>query len=231
MRNIPTLVSLIALLATAAAILRMPGRSLPWPVFAYVFAQMAFTLLAWLGLQRVFDTGRAYFVFYAIAFSCVMSFAIVVTLRMVLVHPKPLAAFMVVGAMAQSAAIAAIVYWQLLKEYNGEVPDACVVAVVQGAVLAFCGAATLIATAARVEPEIWATAFALGSFWTALASLSWAYSLGIVRQRGMWLHLNDFLPAFFAIVAFTWLAFQLNGLQREGALQEIHQTVSVQAEV
>jgi hypothetical protein len=192
-------------------------------------AQFFFAVIAWWGLQKT-DLAGSYMTFYALSFGCVLALAILVTIRMAMVHPTGLGIFLLVGAAAQSAAIASVIYWELLKEYGGHVPAACQIAAFQAAVLAFCGAVTLTVTAAKVESELWAVAMALGLFWSAMAFLSWGYALGITRSRGIWIHLNNFLPAFLAVITFAWLAFQLSGLQRELAPQEItsQQVVSEQ---
>jgi len=220
MRHLPTLASIIAVLLATGCVFRIPGRAVPWAVPAYLIAQFFFAVIAWWGLQKA-DTSGSYLTFYAWSFGSVLLLAVTVTIRMALVHPGALAAFLIVGAATQSAAIASVIYWELLKEYGGNVPAACQIALVQAAVLAFCGAVTLTVTATKVESELWSVSMALGVFWSAIAFLSWGYALGITRNRGIWIHLNNFLPAFLAIIAFAWLAFQLNGLQGEASRQEV----------
>ena len=222
MRHLPTLASIIAVLLAAGCVFRVPGRAIPWTVPAYLVAQFFFAVIAWWGLQKT-DIGGSYLTYYAWSFGSVLLLAIAVTIRMALIHPRGLALFLIFGAAAQSAAVAGVIYWELSKEYGGHVPNFCQIAVFQAAIMAFCGAVTLTVTAAKVESELWAVAMALGFFWSSIAFLSWGYALGITRSRGIWIHLNNFLPAFLAIVAFAWLAFQLSGLQGEAAKQAVDQ--------
>ena len=226
MRHLPTFASIVAVLLATGFVLRVPGRLISWTVTAYLIAQFFFAVIAWWGLQKG-ETSGTYLKYYACAFGCVLVLAVLVTIRMAMVHPTGLGIFLLVGAAAQSAAIASVIYWELLKEYGGHVPAACQIAAFQAAVLAFCGAVTLTVTAAKVETELWSVSMALGMFWSAIAFLSWGYALGITRSRGIWIHLNNFLPAFLAVVAFAWLAFQLSGIQSELSRQEVTQGVVV----
>ena len=74
-----------------------------------------------------------------------------------------------------------------------------------------------------------ATAF--GGFWLALGILALAWSIGVGRNRGVWITLNNFLPAMFAVIAFGWLAFQLSNLQAEGSRESLpHSFVAEVAE-
>jgi hypothetical protein len=225
--HISTLASIIAVLLATGFVLRVPGRSISWTVPAYLIAQFFFAVIAWWGLQKVDALSGSYMAYYALSFGSVLFLAILVTIRMAMVHPTLLGIFLLVGAAAQSAAIASVIYWELLKEYGGHVPAACQIAAFQAAVLAFCGAVTLTVTAAKVETELWSVSMALGMFWSAIAFLSWGYALGITRSRDIWIHLNNFLPAFLAVVAFAWLAFQLSGIQSELSRQEVTQGVVV----
>lgn len=225
--HISTLASIIAVLLATGFVLRVPGRSISWTVPAYLIAQFFFAVIAWWGLQKVDALSGSYMNYYALSFGSVLLLAVLVTIRMAMVHPTGLGIFLLVGAAAQSAAIASVIYWELLKEYGGHVPAACQIAAFQAAVLAFCGAVTLTVTAAKVETELWSVSMALGMFWSAIAFLSWGYALGITRSRGIWIHLNNFLPAFLAVVAFAWLAFQLSGIQSELSRQEVTQGVVV----
>jgi hypothetical protein len=222
LKHLPTLASLIAVLLAAGCVFRVPGRAIPWSVPAYLVAQFFFAVIAWWGLQKADITGN-YLKYYACSFGLVLLLAIVVTLRMAAIHPNWLAMLLIFGAAGQCISVAVLIYSELMKDYAGHVPAACQVAVFQAAILAFCGAVTLTVTAARVETEIWSVSMALGMFWSVMAFLSWGYALGITRNRGIWIHLNNFLPAFLAVVAFGWLAFHLSGLQSELARQEVHQ--------
>lgn len=226
LRHIPTLASVIAVLLAAGCVFRVPGRAIPWTVPAYLVAQFFFAVIAWWGLQKG-ETSGSYLRYYACAFGVVLLLAIAASVRLAMVHPNWLTNLVCFGAAAQSVAVGAVIYWELLKEYGGHVPAVNQVAVFQAVIMAFCGAVTLTVTAAKVESEVWASAMALGAFWSVMAFLSWGYALGITRNRGIWIHLNNFLPAFLAIVAFSWLAFTLSGLQSETSRQEVTQHVVV----
>ena len=229
-RHIPTLASVIAVMLAAGFVFRVPGRAIHWTVPAYLCAQFFFAVVAWWGLQKSANLSDSYMTFYALAFGAVLVLAIGVSVRMAMTHPTGLALFVLFGAAAQSIAVGSVIYHQLSEEYGGHMPNAIQIAVFQAVILAFCGAVTLTVTAAKVESELWASAMALGSFWSVLAFLSWGYALGITRNRGIWIHLNNFLPSFLAVAAFAWLAFTLSGLQSEGSRQEVTQKQAVVSE-
>lgn len=212
MKYLPTFVSVVALLWAAAMTLRC-GR-LPWVVSAYVIAQCAFALVAFLGLQRTYSNTRGYAGFFAIAFGLVLLTGLGFIYTIARQHPAALGVTLVVSAAAHAAAIAAIVYYQIHKVHHG-VPVPLSIAIFQGAVLAFYGSVALISLAVPLTPEMRTATLALGGFWIALGILSFAWAIGVVRHPAMWLTLNNFLPAMLAIVAFGWMAFQLGKLQAE----------------
>jgi hypothetical protein len=220
----------MALMLAAGFVFRIPGRSIHWTVPAYLCAQFFFCVIGWWGLQKSANLSDSYMTFYALTFGAVLLLAIYASVRMALIHPLGLALFVIFGAAAQSAAIGSVIYHQLSEEYGGHIPNAVQIAVFQAVILAFCGAVTLTVTAAKVESELWASAMALGSFWSVMGFISWGYALGITRNRGIWIHLNNFLPSFIAVVAFAWLAFTLSGLQAEGSRQEVTQKQAVVSE-
>ena len=222
MRHLTTLASVIALIAATGMSMRYYGRQLPWLVTAYLAAQCLFTLIAWWGIQRDSLDSVSYMRFFGVVFALVLVFAISFAVKIAFIHPRVLGIWLLLGSLFQSSAFAAIVSLELAKTYR-VVPAQLQMAVFQGFVLCFCGAVTLIALATNLHPEMRFAVTALGLFWTALGLLAFCWALGIGRNRGMWLHLNNFLPAMMAVVAFGWLAFQLSNLQAEGSRQEVTQ--------
>ncbi len=218
MRHIPTFVSIVALVWASAMTLR--SERLPWIVPAYVVAQCVFALIAFLGLQRAILHSRGYTAFFFVTFSVVLMLALIYAQKMALtVHvdvnwlPLPI-------MLSAFGFHAWFLQWTLFHQY-GVVPTQIKLTLAQGAILLSCGVVALISTALRLPPEQNVAALALGSFWLAMGALMWCWSVGYMRNQRVWLTLNDFLPAFLAIVAFGWMAFELGKAQSELSYQAL----------
>ncbi len=213
-----TAVSVIALLWAAAMALR--STRLPWIVPAYVIFQLVFAASAFLGLQRSVVESRVYAQFYTLAFGSLLilpAFFLAVLLRH---HDQVLRVWLVGAAMLFFAAVGATIYFEVLKIYK-HVPAQEYIALAQGTALTVYGAIALTSLALRLEPETNIAATALGLFWLSIGVLSFAFAIGIARNQRVWLTLNDFLPAFLAIVAFGWMAFELGKRQHELSFQAL----------
>lgn len=210
MRNIPTFVSIIALLWASAMTLR--SERLPWIVPAYVVAQCVFALIAFLGLQRSILHSRGYAIFFGATFSVVLGFAVSFAMRQSL-STQTLGWGLLPWSLAHFGLLAWVLY-KMLGHYS-VVPSQIRLTLFQGVILLSCGIVALISTALRLPPEQHVAAVALGSFWLAMGALMWCWSVGYMRNQRVWLTLNDFLPAFLAIAAFGWMAFELGKAQSE----------------
>jgi hypothetical protein len=198
------------------------GRSLHWFVPAYLIAQCLFALIGLWGLQRDTVESPGYLYFFTAGFLLVLGFAIAFAAHISRVHPKVLGIWLLCTAASFGACLSAIVYLELRKIYGiHPIPPQCQMAVLQGGILVFCGSASLVALFTELAPELRYAVIALGLFWMTLGILALGYALGIIRNREVWIHLNDFLPAFLAIVAFSWLAFQWGRLQAETSRQAV----------
>jgi hypothetical protein len=218
--------SVVALLITLALSLRIPSHALPWLVPAYLAAQSLFVIVGWLGLQRDNVESRAYLIFFGVGFLLVLGFAIAFAIRMAFVHPKVLGIWLIATSFSFGALLSAVVYLELRKIYGiHPIPPQCQMATLQGGVLLFCAASSLVALFTELAPEFRYAVTAFGAFWMLLGILALGYAIGIIRNRQVWLHLNDFLPAFLAIVAFSWLAFQWGRLQAETSRQAVPASV------
>jgi hypothetical protein len=218
MRYAPTFFSVVALLWCSAAVLRIPN--LTWAVPAYVIAQCAFALIGFLGLQKSSEGSKAYIAFFLVTFCAVLVLAMTVTGRLLITYPFGIACFVIAGSVLYAAATAGVVYYQLLKLY-GDVPMWSTVIVIQAAVLSMCGSATLLTLVEPMSPALHAVALSLSLFWMAMGAFFFAYVLGVERTLGLWSRLNLYLPSMIAVVAFSWLAFQLGTIQREAAPQAV----------
>ena len=231
MKHFLTFLSILALMGAAAASLRFAGKSLPWTVPAYLMAQCLFALIGWWGLQRASLESRGYLLFFGVGFAAVLLLACAFAFRVTFVFPRLLAGWLLLAALFGAACVSAIAYFEVLKIYGAvKVPPQLLLALFQGGVLWFAGVVTLATLLyAPLATELRLVVVACGLFWTSLGILALGWSVGVMRNRQVWLHLNDFLPAFLAVVAFSWLAIQLFGLQRELSRQPVPQTVSEKA--
>lgn len=222
MKHLPTIVSVLVLIWAVASLVRVPGQDLTWAVPAYVMAQCIFALVAWWGLQRAAVTSSGYAMFFTGGFFFVLLIALFATSRFLTVFPISLAIFVLLGTFSSAMAAAAVAYWRLLGVYTNGVPHSLLTTVLQGALLSFCGSATLLTLFAEQKPALRISAIALGGFWFLLGSFFLAYSVGIVRMYTAWSRLNHYIPMMLTIVAFSWMAAQVSGLQRESARQVAH---------
>lgn len=220
MRHAQVFLSVIALAASCGMSMRFFGRQLPWMVAAYLAVQCLFALIAWWGIQVGSLESVSYMRFFGLFFAAALLLAVMFAVKMAMLHPQILGAWLLFGTLLQTSVVASIVYWELVKTY-WTVPAQLQMSLLQGFVLSFCGIVTLVALATDLSPELRYAAMALGTFWTLLGVMAFAWTLGIGRNRSMWLHLNNFIPAFLAIVCFSWMAVKLNGLQTEGSRQEV----------
>jgi len=217
-KHIPTFVSLIA--ALLAAGYAMKFRSLPWQVPAYLIAQTLFTVVTWVAIQKEALDSTNYMRAFGAMFVVVLGLAVSLSVSFLAGHSCRLWA--VVSAVSLSACVGVAIYERLSQVY-GSVPPQITLALLNGAVLSFCGLAVFISLIVEPEPATRYAAIALGSFWSVLGVLSFAFSLGIMGvKRAAWIHLNDFVPSFLAMICFGWLVLQLSGLQAELAQQAIH---------
>jgi len=216
LRHIPTFVSIVALVWASAMTLR--SERLPWIVPAYVVAQCLFALIAFLGLQRSILHSRGYTRFFFVTFSLVLVFAVWFAQRQGFMAPS-LGWAMMPWTLAHIGFLAWVLY-KILAHY-AVVPAQIKLTLFQGAILLSCGVVALISTALRLPPEQNVAALALGSFWLAMGALMWCWSVGYMRNLRVWLTLNDFLPAFLAIAAFGWMAFELGKAQSELSYQAL----------
>lgn len=225
MKHLPTAVSVLVLIWAVAALLRVPGRDLTWAVPGYVMTQCLFALIAWWGLQRAAVNSHGYALFFSVGFFVVLLMAMVAAGRFLAVFPPGLAIFVILGTVASATATASVAYWRLLSIYSHGVPHSLLTTVLHGAILSTCGSATLLTLFAEQRPALRIAAFSLGSFWFLLGSFFFVYSVGIVRMYTAWTRLNHYVPMMLVIAAFSWMAFQLSGLQREGAREAVTQQV------
>lgn len=216
MKYIPTFVSIIALLWASAMTLR--SERLPWIVPAYIVSQCLFALIAFLGLQREILHSRGYVLFFGATFSVVLAFALGYAAWQTTLMPR-------MGYLLLPWCLAYFVYlaWfliQILTRYAA-VPAQIKLTLFQGAMLLSCGVVSLVSTVLKLRPEQKIAALALGCFWLAMGALMWCWSVGFMRNLRVWLTLNQILPAFLAIVAFGWMAFELGKAQSELSYQAL----------
>lgn len=76
-------------------------------------------------------------------------------------------------------------------------------------VLAFVG----VLTAPDGKAE--AVRMALCAHWTLYGAFLFAYSTGVLRDRGVWIQRGQWMSAVIGIAAYAWLAWQLSGAQME----------------
>jgi hypothetical protein len=76
-------------------------------------------------------------------------------------------------------------------------------------VLAFVG----VLVAADQKQEI--VRMALCAHWTLYGAFLFAYSTGILRDRGAWIQRGAWMSAVIGIAAYAWMAWQLSGAQME----------------
>lgn len=216
MKQIPTLVSIAALIWAVGASLRVPSKELTWAVPGYLMMQTFLALLGWWALQRVNESSTFYANLFNVTFLFVLAMAIVAMCRMLAVFDELLAAFVLIGFAASAAATAAVVYHRLLQLYANDphgVPQPLLSAVWQGAVLTFCGGSTLVTLYAETRPTLRISAAALGFFWLVMGTFFFACSIGVMKHYTQWSQANRYVPAMLAIVCFGWLAFRLSGVQ------------------
>ena len=241
--QLPVFFSIAALIWAVAMALRLvghtSGRSLTWLAPAYLIAQCLVVLIGWWGtqpsvvegMQRDTIESRAYLIFFGVGFLLVLGFAVAFAIRLAFVHPKELGIWLICTAASFGACLSAIVYLELRKIYGiHTIPPQCQMATIQGGVLLFCGAATLVALFTELAPELRYAVIALGTFWMLIGIFALGYAIGIIRNRGVWLHLNDFVGPFLAIVVFSWLAIQWGGLQAETSRQAVPIAAPIAAE-
>lgn len=207
MRFAFTFLSLVAAVCAAGLAWQLPR--LGWLIPLYLSLQSLFTLFAWWGIIRpgVFES-RAYLYFFAGGFGIVLVFALLVAISFPLdfwtgVLFIPLLSLAVMAGMLR--------LWLV-----GAEPDATgKMSLIQGAVLLVCGVLSIMALAEQMAPEMKSVALALGLFWLASGAFCWCFAVG----GRAWNPANEYVPSLLAIVAFGWLAAQLNGKQREFAPQ------------
>jgi hypothetical protein len=237
--QLPTFLSIAVLLWSVAMALRMvgtvSGRRLTWLAPAYLITQLLVVVIGWWGMQPDMVEGmrhdtiesRAYLFFFGIGFFLVLGFAVAFAVKLAFIHPKALGTWLICTAASFGGCLSTIVYLELRKIYGiHTIPPQCQMATIQGGVLLFCGAATLVALFTELSPELRYAVIALGTFWMLIGIFALGFAIGIIRNRGVWLHLNDFLPAFLAIVLFSWLAIQWGNLQAETSRQVVPVSVN-----
>lgn len=80
-------------------------------------------------------------------------------------------------------------------------------------VLAFVG----VLTAPDQKAEI--VRMSLCAHWTLYGAFLFAYSTGVLRDRGVWIQRGAWMSAVIGIAAYAWLAWQLSGAQMEFSRQ------------
>lgn len=221
MRQIPTFVSIVAIACASALTLRIAGRELSWTVPVYVIAQFFFGLVGWWGLQRGDKHQTAYLWAFVGMFSLVIFCAFLATGRLVAV------AFDFGGAMLDAvgaAVISGVVFALVAKRLavDDQIAFWKVIILAQAGLFLFCGVATFLTLIAGLRPAPQSVALALGGFWSLVGAFMFAHAIGIERTFGpRWSRLNDFAPQMLAIIAFSWLAFQLSSCQHEGSRQVV----------
>lgn len=216
MRYVPTFFSIVALVWASAMTLR--STRLPWIVSAYVIAQCAFALIAFLGLQRAILYTHLYTRFFFVTFGIVLVSALAFAMQQGLRAPT-MGWLTIPFSLAHFGFLGFVLYRHLA--HKGAVPSNVKLAIAQGAVLLACGMVASVSLAANLAPEEAVASLALGSFWLAMGGLMWCWSVGFLRNQQVWLTLNEFLPAFLAVIAFGWMAFELGRAQGELAPQAL----------
>lgn len=222
MRHVPTFVSIVALVWASAMALR--SQRLPWIVPAYVIAQCLFALIAFLGLQRTILHSRGYTLFFFVGFTAVLVLALGFALQQSRLFPD--GKFIFPATVIYVGLLALVLYKTLA--HSAAVPAQIKLTLAQGAILLSCGVVALISTVLKLGPEQHVAALALGSFWLAMGALMWCWSVGFMRNQRVWLTLNDFLPAFIAVVAFGWMAFELGKAQSELSYQALPEIAAME---
>ena len=225
MRHLATFVSVVALVWAVSATLRVPG--LTWTVPLNVMAQCFFALLALWGLQKTAIQSPSYWLFFNLGFLLVLLTALICSGRFLAALPLEIAIVVMVSCIAFSLAVARVAVWRMEALNHGRIPAKEFPLIWQGAILLLCGSVTLISLLAETRPALQISATALGCFWFLLGCFFFAYAVGNIHLHTQFQMLNRYLPAMLAIVAFSWLAFQLSGLQAETARQEVPQNVEV----
>lgn len=214
--NFPTLLSILLLLVAATMLFRIRLQGALLSAGFYLAAQAFCTTVAWWMLLRHQLENPKYMRVFALAYGIAVLFAVIYAFRMAWTHPLFLGSSLISSALFLSVVIAGIVLWQVHLIYGDRtIPTQIPLVVIQGIALFFCGTVTLVALFTELSPALRITTTALGCFWFALGVLSYAYALGILRSREVWLHLNDVIPAFLAIATCIWMSWRLSHLQGE----------------
>lgn len=214
-RQIPYLVSLLALICAAAMTLRF--RDIPWIVPAYLIIQSMVSLLGWLALQRMNPDSRGWMLGFVAALAVVLLF--IGWTGFCFVHVMPFGWQLFVGYFGSNALLAFSLS-SILKG-RGDTSGYFDLALIQGAVLSASGTVLLISIIGDWNPSTRYCITALGWFWLLLGAQSFGYAMGITKKRELWIALNSYVPALLAIAAMAWLCLKLSGLQGEVAREAV----------
>jgi len=227
MRHFATFVSVLVLVWAVTVTLRVPSADLTWVVPLNVMAQCFFALIALWGLQKTAISHPNYLLFFNIGFFAVLVTAFICAGRFTAAFPPEIAVPLMILCAGFSIVVIRAAFWRMEILHQGRVPINQIPTVLFAGVLLLCGSLSLVSLLAESRPALKISAVALGSFWFLLAIFFFAYAVGNIHLHSTFQKLNNFVPMMLAIVAFSWLAFQLSGLQREVARETVQQVIGV----
>lgn len=212
MRSLPAFVSLIALLLALCAVVRLPAKENCWPVTMYLLIHAGATIGGWLLYERIGNT-EAFTKAYVGLYSVMVAFAILVTMI-----AAGRASMWLVGIIGFGAAMTSL---SEFADRTGNLAKDFVL--FEAATLTFCGVCVLL-TLAVPSSFGWDTCRkALAAFWLAQGLFHWFYAYGLHRDFQKWAVRSNWVPMAIAVLAFSWLAWQLSTHQWETARESFLQ--------
>ena len=203
MRDLLVFASLISLCLVIRGALRLPDSILPGGLLVYLGAQVFFTFCCWIASQRLAYSADGYAkVYYSAAIPMVIALA-VLTLR-TLAH----------SSCWTLITVAVIITLGLFDTVRRESPGLDFLEL-QASLFVACGVC-LLASLVHVEDGLSnRLRAALGILWLVQGLFHYAYAGSIVRFRAAAITHAAWVPAFTALVAWTWIAIYLAGLHSE----------------
>jgi hypothetical protein len=234
MRYIITAACACVLLFLGGAMAKLPAKALPLSAWIFFGVQFIGCGAAFIGLQKFAISSGAYDAFYRVSLLATIFSACVVAGYLHRETPSPLVAFLAIGALILSLALASLTYWRLLSAYGGAVPNTTLLLLFQFAGLAFCAA---LAVGAWTQPQTETDrilTLGLGAYWFAMAAWTLAYTVEAVRGRDqwdLWQRRAGVWPALIALVCFAWITYRFTTIQAElsrAPSQEMNETIAAE---
>jgi hypothetical protein len=213
MKNLAVACSLLSLIVLQVRVYRLPQAEVPAFTCVFLFAQSAFTFLAFLASRKIGWEGKAYEEMF---FACLWAtLALAVSLACSLARPIPTVGFLeiLLSGLILSSGVSVIAINAL--DVARQATGFQLKQIATCGVLLFCG---FVALASLFYPSSKATDLLrlfLGIFWTCQAIYGFFCPMAMVRHRATLIVQTDFVPTLIAIIVFSCLTWSLGKTQYE----------------